>query len=191
MGDPTTHGASTTRAYQSWLAMKQRCLNKKYPAYRNYGERGIRICDRWMDFANFLADMGQPRPDRRLDRIDNMAEATVPTTADGRHATEQQNNRRVNRRVTINGVTHTVAEWSRLSGIHPNTLTLRIDTVCRTTSCCRASGIVNHPTVLTQPTSVPSARLPTSWNRISPAATDSAIQHHRIRQRRTWKNVPD
>jgi hypothetical protein len=52
--------------------MKHRCLNPKYHGFHNYGGRGIKVCERWLDFSNFLADMGK-RPSRAysIDRIDN------------------------------------------------------------------------------------------------------------------------
>jgi hypothetical protein len=67
-----SHGAISSPEYQSWRAMKSRCLNPKATGYKAYGARGVAICDRWRtDFAAFLADMG-PRPDgHSLDRIDN------------------------------------------------------------------------------------------------------------------------
>jgi hypothetical protein len=70
------HGATThTRKspeYQSWLAMKTRCLNPNATHYENYGGRGITVCDKWRDdFAAFLADMGQRPIGTSLDRIDN------------------------------------------------------------------------------------------------------------------------
>ena len=65
----TTHGKSKSRAYVSWDGMKQRCFNLKNKAYFRYGGRGIAVCVRWLDFANFYADMGE-RPDgKTLDRI--------------------------------------------------------------------------------------------------------------------------
>lgn len=72
----TKHGAtknkSRTNEYSIWNGMKNRCLNPKNNGYKNYGGRGIKICDRWNDFANFLADIG-PRPGKEysLDRIDS------------------------------------------------------------------------------------------------------------------------
>lgn len=65
------HARPPTPTYLSWTAMKGRCRNPANPAWRNYGGRGIGVCDRWLDFANFLADMGV-RPDgHSLERADN------------------------------------------------------------------------------------------------------------------------
>jgi len=57
--------------YVSWRDMKRRCLNSNCPDYKNYGGRGIEVCKRWMDFENFLADMGIRPEGKTLDRIDN------------------------------------------------------------------------------------------------------------------------
>jgi hypothetical protein len=45
-------------------------MNPRHSAWEYYGGRGITVCDRWQDFENFLADMGEPPPDRSIDRID-------------------------------------------------------------------------------------------------------------------------
>ena len=63
--------SSRSAEYRSWRAMRARCLNPNDPFFYRYGGRGVRICERWGDFRNFLADMG-PRPDgMTLDRINN------------------------------------------------------------------------------------------------------------------------
>lgn len=59
------------KEWNSWRAMKERCDNPKYRAYPRYGGRGIKYCDRWKDFGNFLSDMGKRPEGRTLDRIDN------------------------------------------------------------------------------------------------------------------------
>lgn len=65
-----TRGRTTTRTFNSWLAMRQRCGYAKSVKYARYGGRGIRVCSRWACFENFLADMG-PRPaGRTIDRVD-------------------------------------------------------------------------------------------------------------------------
>jgi hypothetical protein len=67
----TKHGKSRTKEYQTWFHMKARCLDKSSMQYADYGGRGITICDRWMEFENFLADMGVSPKDHFLDRKDN------------------------------------------------------------------------------------------------------------------------
>ena len=69
-----THGMEGTKIYNVWASMKARCQNPKHQAYGNYGGRGITVCERWQEFENFYADMGEPPPsDKRLtlERIDN------------------------------------------------------------------------------------------------------------------------
>lgn len=70
----TTHGHTTNHilspTYRSWSSMMTRCTNRNHQAYARYGGRGITVCDAWLKFENFLADMGE-RPSRlTLDRID-------------------------------------------------------------------------------------------------------------------------
>lgn len=62
-----------TPEYKAWSGMKQRCYSPRCRSYRNYGARGITVCDRWRDsFENFLADMGRkPAANLSIDRIDN------------------------------------------------------------------------------------------------------------------------
>lgn len=59
------HGYAGTKIHSCWLGMHRRC--KKNP---NYGARGIKVCDRWQDFMNFLADMGLPKDGDSIERID-------------------------------------------------------------------------------------------------------------------------
>lgn len=74
----TTHGFRSSKKgtgrkteYVIWTDMKQRCLNPKLKEYKNYGGRGISVCKRWMEFENFLADMGRRPNGLTIDRIDN------------------------------------------------------------------------------------------------------------------------
>lgn len=68
-----THGHShTSLIYRTWQSMWQRCTNPNAFAYHRYGGRGISVCERWRQYENFLADMGEkPFPHYSLDRIDN------------------------------------------------------------------------------------------------------------------------
>jgi hypothetical protein len=60
-----------SREYSSWGSMRERCLNHKNPAYNRYGGRGIKICERWNLYENFLSDMGRCPSGMTLDRINN------------------------------------------------------------------------------------------------------------------------
>lgn len=70
-----SHGHSVDRthtgAYGSWHAMLQRCRNPNCRAFRYYGERGVSVCQRWVEFRNFLDDMGERPVGMTLDRIDS------------------------------------------------------------------------------------------------------------------------
>ena len=68
----TTHGMKNTSEYRAWQNMKDRCYNPNNNQFKDYGERGIEICDRWKDsFENFIADMGlKPSNKHSIDRID-------------------------------------------------------------------------------------------------------------------------
>ena len=68
----TVHGMGTVPEFKAWYHMIQRCTNEKHQSYKHYGERGIKVCDRWLaSYENFLEDMGHRPEGRSLDRIDN------------------------------------------------------------------------------------------------------------------------
>lgn len=70
-GQSNTGDRSGTPTYGSWRAMRERCTNPKNKYFKNYGGRGITVCDRWHIFEHFLADMGERPPGLTLDRKDN------------------------------------------------------------------------------------------------------------------------
>lgn len=123
----TTHGLAGTPTYRSWTAMMTRCHTPGSPKYEKYGGRGIKVCERWKDFELFVGDIGlSPGRGYSLNRINNDGDYE-PGNCHWATAIEQQNNKSNNRLVTANGVTHTVAEWSRITGINYNTLTKRLN----------------------------------------------------------------
>jgi hypothetical protein len=67
-----THGMRNTRLWHVWAAMKQRCMNPRNKDYKDYGQRGIQVCERWKnDFALFVQDMGPRPPGMTLERKNN------------------------------------------------------------------------------------------------------------------------
>lgn len=64
-------GKGGTKTYQTWTAMIARCTNPNNSCYKDYGERGIKVCSEWFSFERFLVDMGERPEGKTLDRIDN------------------------------------------------------------------------------------------------------------------------
>lgn len=98
----SVHGAYGTATYKIWGSMIQRCTNKKSRSYSSYGGRGITVCDRWLKFENFFADMGEKPPGLSIERINNdgnyeLRNCKWATTA------EQSNNKRSTRRLPYKG----------------------------------------------------------------------------------------
>lgn len=114
-----------TKAYIVWSNMIQRCRNKNNPQYNYYGGRGISVCGRWQKFKNFYDDMGDPPPRHQIDRIDNDGNYSKDNC---RWVTRSQNlrNKRTNRKITLNGESHTVTEWSERTGLNTRTLHSRL-----------------------------------------------------------------
>lgn len=129
-----THGHSPkpngkqqlTAEYQAWRSMRRRVLDPTSSSYKDYGGRGITICQRWLIFENFLADVGlKPDPSFTLERRDNNGPYS-PENCYWASRTTQGRNKRNNVRVTIDGVTRTISEWAEVSGIKAGTLQQRV-----------------------------------------------------------------
>jgi len=119
------HGMSRTHVNAVWRMMLDRCRNPNNQAYKNYGGRGIKVCERWQSFENFLADMGDRPVGYQIDRIDNDGDYE-PGNCRWATVEQQLNNTRTNVNLTLNGETHTLAEWSRITGIGWFTLRARL-----------------------------------------------------------------
>ena len=119
------HGKAKTPIYNAWLGMRARCYNKNNAAYANYGGRGIFVCERWLSFENFYADMGDPLEGMSIDRIDNDGPYSPDNCRWADRAT-QSRNRRNAFAITIDGVTKSAVEWSETSGIKGATIRNRI-----------------------------------------------------------------
>lgn len=115
------HGMSHTPEHRAWDSMQSRCLNPKNNVYKNYGGRGIAICQRWLGgdgFVHFLADMGRrPGPGFSLDRFPDTNGNYEPTNCRWATMKEQQRNKRDNRPITFNGRTMLLCEWAESAGI--------------------------------------------------------------------------
>ncbi len=120
-----THGMSRTRVYRIWGGMKSRCENPNNPKYPRYGGKGLKFCERWKRFENFLSDMGNPTGHLTLDRIDNL-QGYSPENC--RWATQQAQaiNRRNVKILTHNGLSLSISEWARKLGISGSTMHNRV-----------------------------------------------------------------
>jgi len=115
------------RTRRSWETMRRRCVVPHASDYPNYGGRGIKVCNRWLDsFENFLADMGLRPEGTTLDRIDNNGDYE-PTNCRWADDFQQQRNKRSNRILEFNGLRLTTTEWANRIGIKKSALRMRLD----------------------------------------------------------------
>ena len=114
-----------TRTYNTWVNMVQRCTQPKSTKYYMYGAIGITVCDSWLTFEGFLADMGKRPEGKTLDRIDGAA-GYCKENCRWATLTEQQSNLKTNRIITYYGEKYTLAELSRKLNISACTLGYRV-----------------------------------------------------------------
>jgi hypothetical protein len=125
-----THGATVggkpSPEFMAWGSLRARCENPHSRSYKDYGARGIKVCERWATFENFLADMGpRPSPAYSIDRRDNNGNYE-PGNCHWTTRVAQSNNRRSSRFLTINGETKTYAEWERHADLPPGRVFTRL-----------------------------------------------------------------
>lgn len=111
------HHLCKSKIYSTWDRMKQRCVNPNSKNYKNYGARGIKVCDRWMfDFGAFYDDVSKlpnfGEIGYSIDRIDVNGDYE-PNNVRWANRETQANNTRTNRYITYNGRKQTLAQWSR------------------------------------------------------------------------------
>lgn len=118
-----------TREYAAWSNMKSRCYYKDGPAYPDYGGRGIRVCDQWINsYETFLKDVGRkPTKNHSLDRIDVNGNYEPGNVRWATRDVQNANYRRSGgKRITLHGVTKTVPEWAEDMGISKHTILSRL-----------------------------------------------------------------
>lgn len=119
------HGWGNTRLWSIWSGMICRC-KPSFKESHNYFDRGISVCEEWKTFIPFRdwALSNGYSDELSIDRIDNN-KGYSPDNCRWSTMKEQQNNRRNNVRITVNGITHTASEWSEITGIRRETLICR------------------------------------------------------------------
>lgn len=125
----TKHGHAKvgrrTRTYSVWIAMRARCQNPNSQRWHRYGGRNITICERWLSYEIFLADMGEAPRGLQLERRNNDG----PYTKDNCYWAdrfEQGSNTSKNHNITVQGRTQPLIKWAREAGISPSTIHARL-----------------------------------------------------------------
>jgi len=117
---------SKTPEYKIWVAMRNRCNNPNNHHFGDYGGRGIRVCERWNSFKNFIEDMGErPSSDHSIDRINNESGYSKENCRWATR-TEQARNRRSSKVIKHGNESKTLVEWSEITGIPADTISMRI-----------------------------------------------------------------
>lgn len=120
-----TRNGEVRPEWQAWNHMCQRCTNPRDKHYKDYGGRGITVCERWASFDEFIKDMGdRPSPKHSLDRI-NGDKGYAPENCRWATAITQASNRRSVIWIEYGGQRNTVAGWAKATGINRTTILAR------------------------------------------------------------------
>lgn len=126
--DNKTHGMTGTRIYRIWQAMKYRCCNKNHTQYKDYGGRGIKVCDEWLNsfeaFYEWAVANGYS-DNLTIDRI-YINGNYEPSNCKWATRKEQANNTRRNHLITYKGKTQTIAQWEIETNISAATIEARL-----------------------------------------------------------------
>lgn len=143
----TFHGLSHTKIHDAWSRMLQRCQNPNHEYYSYYGGRGIKVCDRWLEFQNFKADMGEPKKGMSLERLDNNL-GYEPGNCVWATPKQQARNRRSNRIVLFRGKEAPLIEHCEDMGLAHATVSARLkrgwslgDALTRKVRDCNGSAV--------------------------------------------------
>jgi hypothetical protein len=121
----TRHGDTDTPTWRSWSSMMDRCYLETHKSFKDYGGRGISVCERWHAYENFRADMGERPESTTLGRINNDG-GYWPENCEWQSITEQSRNRRSTRLIEFCGEKLCLVEWAERVGLTADTLWKRI-----------------------------------------------------------------
>lgn len=121
------HNQQNSPTYVCWRSMRQRCSNPNVKRYPFYGGRGIKVCERWNSFVNFLADVGErPSPVHSIDRIDNNGHYEPGNVRWAENKTQQRNRTNYNRILVHDGRSQSLQAWADEVGLLPQTIRGRL-----------------------------------------------------------------
>lgn len=124
------HGLATRKnrhpLFGRWKQMRRRCQNPNDEAYKNYGARGVFVCQRWQSFQNFIDDMASSfRPGLTIERKDNNGPYSPQNCVWANHFEQSQNSRHLHR-LKLGDLNLSIRQWSRRTGIKENTIHSRL-----------------------------------------------------------------
>lgn len=123
------HGTTKNRLYRIWANMKSRCYNPKASRFEHYGGKGVIVCEEWRNSFQAFHDWAMSHgyaDNLSIDRIDVNGNYE-PGNCRWEQPKGQSNSLSVNRKITFNGITKTLAEWAAITGINRRTIAARLD----------------------------------------------------------------